>query len=169
MPRRALPRGVLSDLAGMGIMGMIIPEQYGGSGMSVTAYCKMIEELAYHSAAAAVTVGAHQSIGMKAIILYGTDQQKARLLPPLAAGEQYAAFALTEPGAGSDAGSIQSTAVPTADGQNLHPQRHQAVDHQRRLCQRLHDSRQDRHPRREVGAREGLMLRGHPGRERRRA
>jgi acyl-CoA dehydrogenase family protein 9 len=112
-----LPREVLSDLADMGIMGMIIPEQYGGSGMSVTAYCKMIEELAHHSAAAAVTVGAHQSIGMKAIILYGTEEQKARLLPPLAAGEQYAAFALTEPGAGSDAGSIQTTAVPTADGQ----------------------------------------------------
>jgi acyl-CoA dehydrogenase family protein 9 len=112
-----ISHGVLSDLAGMGIMGMIVPEQYGGSGMSVTAYCKMIEELACHSAAAAVTVGAHQSIGMKAIILHGTEEQKARLLPPLAAGEQYAAFALTEPGAGSDAGSIQSTAVPTADGQ----------------------------------------------------
>ncbi|MHC4717190.1 MAG: acyl-CoA dehydrogenase family protein, partial [Planctomycetota bacterium] len=78
----AIPPGVLSDLAGMGIMGMIIPEQYGGSGMSVTAYCKMIEELATHSAAVAVTVGAHQSIGMKAIILHGTEEQKARLLPP---------------------------------------------------------------------------------------
>jgi acyl-CoA dehydrogenase family protein 9 len=112
-----LPREVLDALAEMGVMGMIIPEQYGGSGMSVTAYCRMIEELAYHSAAVAVTVGAHQSIGMKAIILFGTQEQKARLLPPLAAGEQYAAFALTEPNAGSDAGSIQTTAVPTEDGE----------------------------------------------------
>jgi acyl-CoA dehydrogenase family protein 9 len=160
----AIPPGVLSDLASMGIMGMIIPEEYGGSGMSVTAYCKMIEELATHSAAAAVTVGAHQSIGMKAIILYGTEEQKARLLPPLAAGEQYAAFALTEPGAGSDAGSIQSTAVPTADGQTYI----------------LNGTKQwitnagfasvftilDRHPRREVGAREDLLFRAHAGRER---
>ncbi|MHC4217473.1 MAG: acyl-CoA dehydrogenase family protein [Planctomycetota bacterium] len=112
-----IPREVLEALAEMGIMGMIIPEQYGGSGMSVTAYCKTVEELAYHSAAVAVTVGAHQSIGMKAIILFGTEEQKARLLPPLAAGEQYAAFALTEPNAGSDAGSIETTAVPTEDGQ----------------------------------------------------
>ncbi len=111
------PREVLDTLSGMGIMGIIIPEEYGGSGMSVTAYCKVLEEITYHSSAVAVTVGAHQSIGMKAIILFGTEEQKKRFLPPLAAGEQYAAFALTEPEAGSDAGSIQSTAVPTEDGE----------------------------------------------------
>ena len=107
---------ILHALAGMGVMGIIIPEEYGGSGMSVTAYCKILEEIARHSAAVAVTVGAHQSIGMKAIILFGSDGQKRRFLPPLAAGEKYAAFALTEPGAGSDAGSIQTTAVPDGDG-----------------------------------------------------
>ena len=111
-----MPRENIDALAEMGIMGMIIPEAYGGSGMSVTAYCKVLEEIAYHSAAVAVTVGAHQSIGMKAIILFGSEEQKRRLLPPLAAGRQYAAFALTEPGAGSDAGSIQSTAVAAPDG-----------------------------------------------------
>ncbi len=110
-----IPRAVLDGLAGLGIMGIIIPETYGGSGMSVTAYCKVLEEIAYHSAAVAVTVGAHQSIGMKAIILFGTEEQKQRFLPPLAAGQKYAAFALTEPGAGSDAGSIQSTAVRDGD------------------------------------------------------
>ncbi|MFQ5600268.1 MAG: acyl-CoA dehydrogenase family protein, partial [Candidatus Krumholzibacteriia bacterium] len=111
-----IPREVLETLAGMGVMGMIIPEEYGGSGMGITAYCKILEEIAYHSAAVAVTVGAHQSIGMKAITLFGNEEQKAKYLPPLAAGKQYAAFALTEPGAGSDAGSIESTAVRTEDG-----------------------------------------------------
>jgi acyl-CoA dehydrogenase family protein 9 len=111
-----IPREVLDTLSGMGVMGMIIPEEYGGSGMSVTAYCKVLEEISYHSAAVAVTVGAHQSIGMKAIILFGQEEQKKKFLPPLAAGEEYAAFALTEPGAGSDAGSMQATAVPTGDG-----------------------------------------------------
>lgn len=110
------PRSVLDALAAMGIMGMVIPEAYGGSGLGVTAYCKILEEVAYHSAAVAVTVGAHQSIGMKAILLFGTEEQKRRILPPLASGQEYAAFALTEPGAGSDAGSIQTTAVLSPDG-----------------------------------------------------
>ena len=111
-----IPRAVLDSLSGMGVMGMIIPEEYGGSGLSVTAYCKVIEELAYHSAAVAVTVGAHQSIGMKAILLFGNEEQKSTYLPKLASGEQYAAFALTEPGAGSDAGSVQTTAELSEDG-----------------------------------------------------
>ncbi|HZM16373.1 MAG TPA: acyl-CoA dehydrogenase family protein [Candidatus Krumholzibacteria bacterium] len=111
----AIPRQVLDTLAGLGVMGIIIPPEYGGSGLSVTAYCKVLEEISRHSAAVAVTVGAHQSIGMKAIILYGTEAQKHRFLPALAAGEKYAAFALTEPGAGSDAGSIQTSAVADGD------------------------------------------------------
>jgi acyl-CoA dehydrogenase family protein 9 len=111
-----MPPEILHALAEMGIMGIVVPEAYGGSGMSITAYCRVLEEIAYHSGAVAVTVGAHQSIGMKAILLYGTEEQKHRVLPPLAAGREFAAFALTEPGAGSDAGSIQSTAVTTEDG-----------------------------------------------------
>lgn len=110
------PRQVLDGLSAMGVMGMVIPEAYGGSGLGVTAYCRILEEVAYHSAAVAVTVGAHQSIGMKAILLFGTEEQKSRILPPLASGQEYAAFALTEPGAGSDAGSIQTTAVPSDGG-----------------------------------------------------
>ena len=108
----AIPRAVLDALAAMGIMGIIVPTEYGGGGMSVTAYCKVLEEIASHSAAVAVTVGAHQSIGMKAIVLFGSEEHKRRFLPALASGDKYAAFALTEPGAGSDAGSIQTTAVP---------------------------------------------------------
>jgi acyl-CoA dehydrogenase family protein 9 len=111
-----MPREILSTLADLGIMGIVVPEEYGGAGMSVTAYCRVLEEISYHSGAVAVTVGAHQSIGMKAILLYGTDAQKRAVLPPLAAGREFAAFALTEPGAGSDAGSIQSTAVATPEG-----------------------------------------------------
>lgn len=111
-----IPREVLDTLSSMGVMGMIIPEEYGGSGLSVTAYCKVIEEIAHHSAAVAVTVGAHQSIGMKAILLFGNEEQKSTYLPKLATGEQFAAFALTEPGAGSDAGSVQSTAKLSEDG-----------------------------------------------------
>jgi acyl-CoA dehydrogenase family protein 9 len=111
-----MPKEILNELAAMGIMGIVVPEEYGGSGLGVTAYCKILEEIASHSGAVAVTVGAHQSIGMKPILLYGTEEQKLRILPPLAAGREFAAFALTEPGAGSDAGSVQTTAVPTADG-----------------------------------------------------
>ena len=111
-----MPRELIAMLAELGIMGIVVPEEYGGAGMSVTAYCKVLEEIAYHSGAVAVTVGAHQSIGMKAILLYGTDAQKRAVLPALAAGREFAAFALTEPGAGSDAGSIQTTAVPTPEG-----------------------------------------------------
>ncbi len=111
-----MPREILTTLAELGIMGMIVPEAYGGSGMSVTAYCRVLEEIAYYSGAVAVTVGAHQSIGMKAILLYGTDVQKRAVLPKLATGEEFAAFALTEPGAGSDAGSVQTTATLTPEG-----------------------------------------------------
>jgi len=111
-----MPRQILDTLADLGVMGMIVPQEYGGAGLGMTAYCKILEEIAYHSGAVAVTVGAHQSIGMKAILLFGTEAQKREVLPPLAAGKQYAAFALTEPEAGSDAGSIQTTAVPTPDG-----------------------------------------------------
>jgi len=111
-----MPGDIMRDLAAMGVLGIVVPEEYGGSGMSVTAYCRVLEEIASHSGAVAVTVGAHQSIGMKAILLFGTEEQKRRVLPPLASGREFAAFALTEPGAGSDAGSIQSRAVPTGDG-----------------------------------------------------
>jgi acyl-CoA dehydrogenase family protein 9 len=111
-----MPHEIMAALAEMGVLGIVVPEAYGGSGLGVTAYCRVLEEIAYHSGAVAVTVGAHQSIGMKAILLYGTEEQKRRFLPPLAAGREFAAFALTEPGAGSDAGSIQSTAVPAPDG-----------------------------------------------------
>ena len=103
----------------------------------------------------ALTVGAHSSIGMRGLLLFGTDEQKARWLPKLATGEMIAAFCLTEPGAGSDAASIRTTAVPRR--RRLDPQRREALDHQRRHRRLLHRLRQDaRRARRGQGAHDRL-------------
>jgi acyl-CoA dehydrogenase family protein 9 len=92
-----------------------VPEAYDGFGGSETLYAKIFEKVATIDTSIVVTLGAHQSIGLKGILAYGTEEQKQRFLPPLARGEQFAAFALTEPGAGSDAASIQTRAVYDAD------------------------------------------------------
>ena len=94
----------------------MIPENYGGLGLSQYAYGRIFEELGYLDASIAVTVGAHSSIGLKGLLLFGNEDQKKRYLPKLASGEMLAAFALTEPGAGSDAYSIQTRAVRQPDG-----------------------------------------------------
>jgi acyl-CoA dehydrogenase family protein 9 len=95
---------------------MIIPQEHGGIGLSSTSYARVVQEVAGYDASLAVTLGAHQSIGLKGILLFGTDEQKSRYLPKLASGEQAAAFALTEPSAGSDAAAIQTRAEPLPDG-----------------------------------------------------
>ncbi len=110
-----IPKEVLEGMAEMGLFGMSIPEAYGGYGFSVTAYNRVFEEVAAIDASLAVTFGAHQSIGLKALILHGTEEQKKKFLPQLASGEKFAAFALTEPGAGSDAAGIKTTAVKNGD------------------------------------------------------
>jgi acyl-CoA dehydrogenase family protein 9 len=102
-------------LAGLGIFGISIPEEYGGYGFSSSAYCRVMEEVGRTDASLGILIGGHQSIGMKALLLYGTEEQKKRWLPSLAAGEKIAAFALTEPEAGSDAASIRTTARYDAD------------------------------------------------------
>src|SRR6266511_3422861 len=101
---------VTRGLADLGIFGMTIPEAYGGYGFSASAYCRVMEEIGTIDASLGILVGGHQSIGMKALLLYGTEEQKKKWLPPLASGELLAAFALTEPEAGSDAASIKTTA-----------------------------------------------------------
>ncbi len=111
-----LPDEALEKMKEMGLFGLIIPEEYGGFGLSNTAYARIMEELGAIDPSLAVTVGAHQSIGLKAILLTGTEEQKKKYLPRLAMGEQIAAFALTEPSAGSDAGSIKTKAVLSEDG-----------------------------------------------------
>ncbi len=106
-----IPDGVLSGLAEMGIFGVTVPERYDGFGASHTFYARVFETMATLDGSVVTTMGAHQSIGLKGILLFGTEEQKKRFLPPLARGEQFAAFALTEPQAGSDAASIRTRAV----------------------------------------------------------
>jgi acyl-CoA dehydrogenase family protein 9 len=102
----------------LGLFGLSIPEEFGGLGLSTSAYSRIMQELAAIDASLAVTVGAHQSIGLKALLLVGTEAQKRKYLPRLATGEWIAAFALTEPGAGSDAASITTRAELTPDGEH---------------------------------------------------
>ncbi|HEY7574775.1 MAG TPA: acyl-CoA dehydrogenase family protein, partial [Thermoanaerobaculia bacterium] len=105
-----IPREVIEGLAGLGAFGMTIPEEYGGYGFSATAYCRVTEEIGTLDASIGILIGGHQSIGMKGLLLFGTEEQKKRWLPDLASGKMIAAFALTEPEAGSDAASIKTTA-----------------------------------------------------------
>ena len=106
-----LPREVLDGLAELGVFGIIVPAEYDGAGASMTFYAKAFETLARIDGSIVVTVGAHESIGLKGILQFGTEEQKRRFLPPLARGEQLAAFALTEPTSGSDAASIRTRAT----------------------------------------------------------
>jgi len=117
--RQRIPDDVLQGLKELGCFGMLVPQSHGGTGLSNTAYARVMQEIAALDASVAVTLGAHQSIGMKALLLFGTDEQKGRYLPRLATGELVAAFALTEPAAGSDAASIQTRAEAQPDGSYL--------------------------------------------------
>ena len=105
------PREAVKAMGELGVLGMTIPEEYGGSGFSSAAYCRMTETIAPLDASASIVVGAHQSIGLKPLLLFGSDEQKKKWLPSLANGKMVAAFCLTEPEAGSDAGSLRTTAV----------------------------------------------------------
>jgi acyl-CoA dehydrogenase family member 9 len=110
-----LPQEFIEELKSFGLFSLVIPEAFGGMGLSATGYSRTLQEIAKYDASVAVTVGAHSSIGMRGLLLFGTDEQKKRYLPALATGEQIAAFCLTEPGAGSDAASIKTTAVREGD------------------------------------------------------
>lgn len=109
-----IPQNVWEGLKQLGFFGLSIPEQYGGAGLSQTAYSRVFEQICSYDASLGVSLGAHLSIGSKGIIMFGTDQQKGKYLPRMASGEQMGAFALTEAGAGSDAAGIQSKAVLAA-------------------------------------------------------
>lgn len=111
-----IPRHVVDGLARTGVLGMTAPKEYGGRGFSQMAYCTVLEEIGARDAATSVFTNAHHSIGIRALLLFGTHEQKQRWLPPLVSGEQLAAFALTEREAGSDAANVQTTATPSEDG-----------------------------------------------------
>lgn len=106
-----IPKEVYDGLKQLGFFGLSIPEQYGGAGLSQTAYSRVFEEICNYDASLAVSLGGHLSIGSKGITLFGSDKQKEKFLPRMASGEWMGAFALTEAGAGSDAAGIQSKAV----------------------------------------------------------
>ena len=110
------PDAVRQGMAELGLMGLNIPEQYGGFGASAMVFNRVFGEIGAHDAALAVYFGAHQSIGIKGIILFGTEAQKQQWLPKCASGECIGAFCLTEAGSGSDAQAMRTTAVPSADG-----------------------------------------------------
>lgn len=106
-----IPDEVIQGLADLGVLGMTVPKEYGGLGMSQYAYCRTTEELSRRCASTALYVNVHQSIGLKSLLLFGTDKQKKAWLPILARGDETAAFSLTEPNAGSDANGIETRAV----------------------------------------------------------
>ena len=99
----------------LGLMGIPFPEEWGGSGLDELTYVMAVEEIAKACASTAITMAAHTSIGSAPILHYGTEEQKRRFLIPLARGEMIGAFAMTEPNAGSDVGSMESTAVKRGD------------------------------------------------------
>ncbi len=106
-----IPDDVIKGLGKLGILSLTIPKEYGGLGMSQYAYCKAMELISSRCASTALFVNAHQSVGLKALLLFGTKEQREKWLPPLGKGEALAAFSLTEPNAGSDAAGITTTAV----------------------------------------------------------
>lgn len=107
----AFPVDQVAALKELGMFGITIPEEYGGAGLPITAYCRLMEEICRHCAATATIIGAHLGIGSKGILLYGNEEQKRRWLPRVASGELLAAYALTEPASGSDAASLTTRAT----------------------------------------------------------
>src|ERR1700720_4167254 len=114
-----IPRSVIDSLGRVGGLGMTAPKEYGGRGFSQMANCKALEEIGRRCASTSVFVNAHHSIGIRALLLFGTQEQKQKWLPKLVTGEQLGAFALTEKEAGSDAANVQMTATPSADGSHF--------------------------------------------------
>ena len=104
------PEEAIAKAAELGLLGITVPEEYGGGGMDHTAFAILIEEVARVCASTAVIIDVHTSVGMEPILNFGSEGQKQRWLPRLASGEILGAFALTEPGAGSDAASLRTSA-----------------------------------------------------------
>jgi alkylation response protein AidB-like acyl-CoA dehydrogenase len=108
-------RAMVSQMAELGFLGMLIPEQYDGLGLDAQSYLLALEEIAVGDATAAVTLSVHNSLPTQMILNFGNDAQRTHYLPPMARGEWLGAFALSEPEAGSDAGSLRTQAVRDGD------------------------------------------------------
>jgi short-chain 2-methylacyl-CoA dehydrogenase len=104
------PYDLVKEMAELGLMGIPISEEFGGAGADTVSYAIAVEELTRIDSSVAITVAAHTSLGTMPIYMFGTDEQKRQWLPPLASGEKLAAFGLTEPNAGSDAGATRTRA-----------------------------------------------------------
>jgi butyryl-CoA dehydrogenase len=109
------PNELIAQMGELGLLGIPVPEEYGGGGMDTVAYAMAVMELAKVDASVAITMAAHTSLGTMPIVLAGSDEQKQKFVPDLASGKILGSFGLTEPGAGSDAGSTKTTAVKDGD------------------------------------------------------
>src|SRR5213082_3433237 len=107
---KRFPYELVAEMSELGLMGMTIPEEFGGAGADTVSYAIAIEELTRIESSVAITVAAHTSLGTMPIYLYGDERQTQERLPPLASGQELAAFGLTEPNAGSDAGATRPRA-----------------------------------------------------------
>ncbi|MDF1798238.1 MAG: acyl-CoA dehydrogenase family protein [Planctomycetota bacterium] len=111
-----IPVEVRDGLAELGLLGLIVPEEFGGAGMGQFAYSRLMEAVAHRCASTVTVIGGHMGLAMKPVLLFGTDEQKAHWLPQFASGERLGSFALTEAGAGSDAGGLRTSAEELPDG-----------------------------------------------------
>jgi alkylation response protein AidB-like acyl-CoA dehydrogenase len=109
------PKDLVAKMGKLGLMGIMVPERYGGSGLDMTSFATAIIELGRIDASVAITMAAHNSLGTLPLLLFGDEDQKKSCLPRLASGETLGAFGLTEPDAGSDAGSTKTKAVREGD------------------------------------------------------
>jgi len=112
----AYPDDIIAQLCELGLMGVTIPEQWGGSGMDQTSYAVAMEEVSAACASVGVTMSAHNSLVCDPLLRFGTDEQKERWLKPLAQGKKIGCYALSEPGTGSDAANQTTTCEPDGDG-----------------------------------------------------
>jgi acyl-CoA dehydrogenase len=115
MEQGEFPRPILNKMAELGLMGITVPEEYGGAGMDFVSYIIAIHEISKVSATVGVILSVHTSVGTNPILYFGTEEQKKKYVPKLASGEYLGAFCLTEPSAGSDAKSLQTKAVRQGD------------------------------------------------------
>src|SRR3989440_10989788 len=105
------PRDLVQKAADLGLLGILVPEEYGGAGLDHISFAIFVEEIARFCASTSVILDVHNSVGTEPVVIFGSEEQKGRWLPDLAQGKKLAAFALTEPEAGSDAAHLKTTAT----------------------------------------------------------
>ena len=112
---KTFPEEILREMGEIGLLGMFVPEEYGGPGFDLVSYCLAVEEISRMSASVGVTISVTNSVACWPILRFGSEELKKRVLPELASGETLGGFGLTEPGAGSDAGSLKTRAIRDGD------------------------------------------------------